>query len=281
MKLLSISLILGSIISVAQANSPTSVAFSLNMIAPMVRTASAAAVEFNAAGSPMVEISKKCPSLRYLGRDATFEITVANRGTAPAANVVVTDTITGGTEFLSADNGGTRDGGNIVWRLGTLDAGQTKTLTVTARCTQISTVRNMAKVSYCAEAVAECSMDIKGIPAVLLECVDDPDPIEVGAQLTYTITVTNQGTAVGTNIRIECTVPPEQEFVKAGGATAATAEGGMVKFAPLASLAPAAKATFTVTAKGIKEADSRFHVKLMTDQTDTPVEETESTHIYQ
>ena len=77
---------------------------------------------------PMIEIGKTCPPLRYLGREATFEITVANRGNAPATNVVVTDTITGSQQFVSADNGGTRDGNNIVWRLGNLAEGKTMVL---------------------------------------------------------------------------------------------------------------------------------------------------------
>lgn len=234
-----------------------------------------------AGGGPMLEITKKCPNLRYLGREATFEITVTNRGAGTASNVVVNDVITGGAEFMNADGGGTREGNNLVWRIGNLEGGQSKTLTSTFRSARIGPVDNTATVTWCAEAVAKCHMEIKGIPAILLECVDDPDPIEVGGQLNYTITVTNQGTATDTNITVVCTLPPEQEFVKAGGAATAAAEGKSVKFVPVPTLAPKAAATFTVTVKGIKAADSRFKVSMKSDQTDSPVEETESTHIYE
>ena len=232
------------------------------------------------AGGPMLEISKRCPPLRYLGREATFEITVTNRGDGPAQNVVVTDTMTGGVDFLAADNDGAREGGNVTWRLGNMDAGQSRTMTIKTRAARIGPVKNSAKVTWCAEAVSECDTEVKGIPAILLECVDDPDPIEVGGSLSYTIQVTNQGSETGTNIRVDCTLPPEQEFVSAGGATTATAEGKAVKFAPLPTLAPKAVASFKVTVKGISPADSRFKVSLMSDQIATPVEETESTHIY-
>ena len=30
-----------------------------------------------------------------------------------------------------------------------------------------------------------CDLEVKGIPAILLECVDDPDPIEINGTLTY------------------------------------------------------------------------------------------------
>ncbi len=234
-----------------------------------------------ATGAPNVELTKKCPTLRYLGRDATFELTVTNRGSGRANNVVVTDSIPATVEFLSADNGGQREGGNVVWRLGALNPGETKTLKVQVRCNQIATVKNTATVSYCAEAMAACEFPVKGIPAILLECVDDPDPIEVGGQLTYTIEVTNQGTETGTNIRIVCTLPAEQEFVKAGGVAQAAAEGKTIKFAPVATIAPKAKIQYTVTVKGVKAADSRFRVELTSDQITSPVTETESTHIYE
>lgn len=240
----------------------------------------AAAAPVVSSGAPIVEITKRCPSLRYVGRKATFEVVVTNRGTGPARNVVVTDNFPAGVEFLSADNGGQREGGNVVWNLGTLEAGQSRTLNVEARCNQITNVRNMARVTYCAEAQAECQLVVKGIPAILLECVDDPDPVEVGSQTTYTIIVTNQGSETGTNIAITCTLPPEQEFVKAGGPTEARADGKVVTFAPLPSLAPRAKATFLVTTKGVRPGDSRFAVSMKSDQIDSPVTETESTNIY-
>lgn len=231
-------------------------------------------------GAPNLELTKKCPSLRFVGRDAAFELTVTNRGTGPALNVVVTDTLPNTVEFLNANNNGQREGQNVVWRIGTLEAGQSRALQINVRCNQITMVRNAAKVTYCAEAQAACEFPVKGIPAILLECVDDPDPIEIGGQMTYTITVTNQGTETGTKIVVECTLPDEEEFVKTGGATEGKADGKTVKFAPLATLAPKAKAVFTVTVKGVKEGDARFRVNLSSEQIETPVMETESTHIY-
>ena len=49
----------------------------------------------------------------------------------------------------------------------------------------------------------------------------------------------------------------------------------------LASLAPKAKTTYKVVAKGIKAGDIRFKVQLTGDQTKVPVEETEGTNIYE
>jgi uncharacterized repeat protein (TIGR01451 family) len=232
------------------------------------------------AGKPLVDIVKSCPQMRYLGREVTFEIQVTNRGDGPAQDVVVKDTVAGGVQFVSADNHGVREGDTVVWRLGTLDAGKAQTLKLTMRCDQIGLVTNAATVSYLAEVATGCSFEVKGVPAILLECVDDPDPIEVGGVLTYTITVLNQGTAVGTNIAVNCTLPPEQEYVSSDGPTTAKAAGKAVTFAPLPTLAPKATAVFRVKVKGVAAGDVRFMVELNSDQLTRPVMETESTQIY-
>ncbi|MBN2448938.1 MAG: DUF11 domain-containing protein, partial [Lentisphaeria bacterium] len=232
------------------------------------------------AAAPIVDITKGCPEMRYLGRSATFEITVTNRGDGSALNVVVRDVITGGVGFVSADNGGVREGDAIVWRLGNLGAGQAKVLKATLNCDQIGRVSNTATVSYCAEAAASCAFEVKGIPAILLECVDDPDPIEVGGQLTYSITVLNQGSAMGTNIAVTCTLPPEEEYVSSDGPTEAKVSGKAVTFAPLPSLAPQAKAVYHLQVKGVAPGDVRFRVDMKSDQIERPVMETESTNIY-
>lgn len=248
---------------------------------PVVETAIVtAAPAWTASGQPMIELTKTCPKLRYLGREATFEITVANTGTGPAQDVVVTDVNPQGIEFVSADSEGTRQGGNIIWQLGALDAGKSRVLKTTFRCNRIGKYKNSATVTYCAAARDECELEVKGISAILLECVDDPDPIEINSNVTYTITVTNQGSAVGTNIAITCTLPKEQEHVSSTGPSEVRTKGKMVTFAPLPTLAPKAKAVYEVTVKGTAEGDVRFRVEMKSDQMTSPVSETESTHIY-
>lgn len=245
-------------------------------IAPLV-VALAATVSF---AGPMVELTKVCPELRYVGRDATFEIKVTNKGDAPAANVVVTDIIPSSLSFLNADNNGTRQGERIQWRVDLLEPGATKTFKSTFRCNEIGKFKNKASVSYCVEMEDECELEVRGIPAILLECVDDPDPMEIDGNVTYTITVTNQGSAVGTGITIACKLPAEEDYVSSDGPTKATADGKKVTFAALPSLAPKAKAVYKVTIKGVSEGDARFEVELNSDQITSPVMETESTHIY-
>jgi uncharacterized repeat protein (TIGR01451 family) len=231
-----------------------------------------------------LSIAKMGPKMRYIDRPAEYTITVKNTSKVPATRVLLTDTLSGGTTFHGASDGGTLDRNKVIWQLGTLDAGAEKTVTLTVSSKRPGAITDVATVqAYCVEAkTAEGRTEIKGIPAVLLEVVDVADPIEVGAEETYEITVTNQGSADGTNIVVKATIPPEEELVSATGETKSSVQGKVVTFAPLAKLAAGAKARYFVKVKGVKAGDARFAVELKSDQiTAAPVTETESTHVYE
>lgn len=230
---------------------------------------------------PELSVTKTGPEMRYIGRSADYRITVSNTGDAPARDTILVDTVSGVGEFVKASDGGQSAGGKITWNLGTLAPGASKTVELTLVAQKTGTIKDDAvATAYCAEGRASASTEVKGVPAILLEVIDVSDPIEVGADETYIITVTNQGTADDTNIRIECTLPAEEEFVSAEGPTKFKAEGKSVVFEPLPSLAPKAKATYRVVVKGTKEQDVRFKTTMTSDMLKSPVEETESTHIY-
>lgn len=230
---------------------------------------------------PVLAVTKTGPEMRYVGRDATFEITVRNTGDAPARDTMLVDPLPPNTTFVSADNNGRYADGRVTWSLGTLEPGATQTVSVTLKSVTRGTYTNTATATaYCAEASASAPLRIEGVAAILLEVVDVEDPIEVGALETYIITVTNQGSADDNNIVIECTLPDEQEYVSSDGPTQATATGKTVRFAPVASLAPKAQLVFKVVVRGIKEGDLRFKTSMTSDMLQSPVEETESTHVY-
>jgi len=122
--------------------------------------------------------------------------------------------------------------------------------------------------------------EVVGIPAILLEVIDLEDPIEVGANVVYEISVTNQGSAPGTNIKVICTWEDAQEFVSVSTGQVAGRTANSLEFDPIPSLAPKAKNSATITMKALEVANVRFKVSIMSDQITRPVEETESTNQY-
>lgn len=232
---------------------------------------------------PVLAIQKSGPQKRYLGRNVTFDIIVTNKGDARAVDTVLEDELPAGTKFLAATGGGELKGSKVVWQLGTLAPGASRNVSLTVMPSAAGTVRNVAKATAtCAESVsAAVSTNVSGIPAVLLEVIDIDDPVEIGNNTTYVITATNQGTMSGTNISIVCTLEENEQYVSSSGATMGRLDGNRVVFQPLSSLAPKAEATWRVVVKAVKAGDVRFKVTMNTDQITRPVEETESTNLYE
>ena len=232
---------------------------------------------------PVLAISKAGPKKRYLGRSVAYEITVTNKGDAPAKNLVLEDQLPLGVKFVSASNGGKALAGKVRWNLGTLMPDRSRKVSVTVMPNEAGTLTNTVRATAtCAEGVrASVKTSVAGIPAVLLEVIDIYDPVELGNRTTYMIAATNQGSSLGTNIRIVCALEDNEQYVSSSGATRGTVEGNTITFAPLRSLAPKAKATWRVVVKAVKSGDVRFKVTMNTDQLTRPVEETEATHLYE
>ncbi len=232
---------------------------------------------------PELMISTDCPEKRFLGRNITSTVTVGNTGDAAADNTIVRANISNGAQVVRASDGGTISGSTVTWNLGSMSADAKRELTVTSKPSGLGTYRLTANIDgECADPKQDmCETRIEGIPAILLEVVDVSDPIEVGGTVQYVITVTNQGSANDSNIRIRCELPQQMSFVSGAGTTAASARGRTVTLAPVATLAPKAKAQWTLTIKAEASGDTRFGVSMTSDQLTSPVEETEATNLYE
>ncbi|GJM18954.1 MAG: hypothetical protein DHS20C14_11670 [Phycisphaeraceae bacterium] len=232
---------------------------------------------------PQLEISSDCTDRQFIGRNFTHSYTVRNSGGGDCANTVVSVAMPAGASFVRASSGGVQQGSNVVFNLDGVPAGAQRTVSVTMQSNTSGDYCTTATATCgCADAVQErCCTAMRGIPAILLEVIDIADPIEVGEQETYVITVTNQGSAADTNIRIVVTLPPEQDFVSAGGATSGSSSGRTVSFTPLPSLAPKAKAEWRVVVRATGAGDVRFATEMTSDQLTSPVRETEATQLYQ
>ena len=217
---------------------------------------------------------------QFVGRDVAFTVTARNTGSIATTNTEVFATVPSGSSFKGADNGGALTGGGVRWNVGTLAPGASKKVTfdVTAnRGGELQTDVN-AK-AYCCQDNAMAKSSIEGIPALLLEVVDIVDPIEVGGNQTYEITVTNQGSADANNVAVEANLEG-MSYISASGATPATASGRRISLQSIPRIPAKDRVSWRVTAKAEETGDKRFSVKMTSSELGRPVEETESTFIY-
>jgi uncharacterized repeat protein (TIGR01451 family) len=162
------------------------------------------------------------------GQNLTYTLTVQNTGTAPASNVVVTDTLPGGVTFVSAtaSQGSCAGTSTVTCNLGSLAGGATATVTIVVQPTANGTLSNTAQVSMTETdptpanntATATATVGGSNPPSgvdLALTITDSPDPVRPGQDLTYTLTVRNNGAATATNVALTNTLPGGVTFVSA------------------------------------------------------------------
>ena len=235
---------------------------------------------------PNLEITCSSPSSRFIGRGDSdrfsHRIRVSNTGDCAADNAMVQVSATD-ANIVSVSEGGTFSANGASFNLGTLAPGASRELEIFVDPSAPGTVTTTSTFSAdCADTVtSSCDTAVEGIPAVLLAVVDLIDPVLVGGETTYVITVTNQGSALDRDITIRCELEEGVAFVSATGATAGSASGNSITFAPLPTLAPKQQAEWRVVVRGTSARDTRFSVRMDTGMRDRPATETEPTFIYE
>lgn len=152
-----------------------------------------------------------------VGQEVTYTITATNPLAFEAlSGVTIVDAIPTGMEFLSANEGGTVAGTDVIWSLD-LAAGESKDVQVTLRvlATAASQVQNIVTASaqdpvFPTEAFEGTASDIDAIDRLtlsktgLLENDSAPNP---GDTVTFTFVATNSGGGVLSGVVIEDLMP--------------------------------------------------------------------------
>ncbi len=227
---------------------------------------------------PGLAISKDGTKQQFLGRNATYNIVVSNTGDTDLQNVVVTDKAPAETKIVSAE-GASVSGNTAAWTLASLAKGAKQSLGIVLTSGTAGEHCNVVGVKSAEGLTADaqaCTL-WKGVPAILLETRDDPDPVSIGDTVTYTIRVTNQGTANDTNIKVVAHFAKEVDPISASNGVV---DGKTVTFTTVPVLGPKQVVTYTITAKGVAAGDHRLKVDLTSDMLTEPVTHEESTHVY-
>ena len=234
--------------------------------------------------SPKLDLDLAGPKRRYLEREATYQLSVSNPGTAPAQQVELAAYLPPGLKFVNANNAGRYDEATraVYWRLEELPVNHRGTVELVAlpvEAGQFSIkVRGAAQRGLTVEK--EQPVVVEGLAAVLFQLSHTKDPLEIGGETTYEITVVNQGSKASSNLQMSVLFPAELQPLAAEGPTRYTIESNKVLFEGMPQLAPKSVAAFRVRAKGVRAGDLRVRCQLMTDEMQRPVVKEESTRVY-
>jgi len=165
------------------------------------------------------------------GDDVTYTVTASNNGPDPAQNVVLTDNLPAGVTFGSAVPGQGTCGqvaGVVTCDLGDITASGSTSVIITVTTTAPGTLTNNASVTSDTvdpneannSASEDTTVNAAPVPEADLSITksDSPDPVSVGAILTYTLQVANSGPDATTAVTVTDELPVGVTYGGASGA---------------------------------------------------------------
>jgi uncharacterized repeat protein (TIGR01451 family) len=234
--------------------------------------------------APKLAADIQGPGLRYLGRQAIYTLSVSNDGAANTDNVRVMHKIPEGFEFVSSDKGGRFDSSTrlLTWFVGSLGRGETAQAHVTLKGTEAGSYTHFIRATSEQGIVSDSQVTtrVEGAANLSIDVADADDPIEIGAEAAYTITVANDGSAAAGNVVLTCEIPEGAAYVVANGPVSHAAKGQQVEFRPIGSMAPGESAKFQVTVRGLNAGNLRFRASLTSDAGQEPLSAEEVTKFY-
>lgn len=234
--------------------------------------------------APQLQVGVAGPKVRYLDRQATYSVSVANPGTAAATNLEVTAYLPRGLKFLSAENQGQYDPQRhaVLWGLAELPAGVmgASQLVVVPAEPGEQRIRVEGKADLRLEHAFEQPVLVETLSEIQFSVADTADPIEVGSETTYEIKLQNRGSRAASQVRVAVEFPAELTPSGGEGPTAVAVRGQQLLIDPLQRLAPNAQATYRVRARGAAKGDPRIRVLVASEESPTPVTKEESTRVY-
>jgi uncharacterized repeat protein (TIGR01451 family) len=205
-----------------------------------------------------LSVSQTAPASIGLGQLLTYSLTVTNAGPYSATNVTLNDALPAGASFVGAlASQGTVAGssGTVNAALGVLASGASATLSIVANLAVVGANANSAIVASDAidpnpgDNASSWITTVTKPPAtdLLVDARASQSSAPVGANVTFTFLVVNNGPDDSTGIQLTVPLPAGMSFVSASGGI--TPVSGTLNFA-LGPLAAGAIASANATLNG-------------------------------
>ncbi len=187
-----------------------------------------------------------------IGGEVVLAIKIANPGTGPASNVVIVERIPPGLKHPA--------GPELEFEVGVLKPGEQRELDLTLSAAQAGRVFNILTARGDGNLTAEAQCEIEVIAPALEIAVEGPAKRYLERQATYTVSVSNPGTAPAKEVELVTHLPRGLKFVKANNAGQYDARSHSVAWS-LEELPPAETGTVSLTAIPIEAGEQRLRAE--------------------
>jgi len=167
-----------------------------------------------------------------VGTDVTFTLNATNNGPDDAPSVEITDVLPAGYTYLSDTSGGDYDSGTGVWTIGALANGDAESIDIVATVNGTGPYANTATVTDVGVDDTNAANDQSTVTPVPVNEADlsvtktvlPAEPL-VGTDVTFTITVTNDGVGGATGVSVLDQLPSGFAFVSSAPSQGGYADG--------------------------------------------------------
>lgn len=230
------------------------------------------------------------PTQRCEGSRAEYHLAITNYSAKPLTDLRAQLAHDQALQVQVAGAGAKSDSGRVVWDLGTLAAMETVTVPVEFLCRSLARRASVSVEVQTAELAPESDeafLEIVPVPGTLeLSVSDRHDPLDVGTQQIYEVTIHNIGLQPARRLELVALLPPQLKFLGArlreGGsesAVAAEQDEQRLVFETVQDLPADGTLTYLIEVEAVSAGTIEFRVSLTSALTSVPVSTAEPTTI--
>ena len=225
---------------------------------------SIATVHFTAAASartictkPELVIEVQAPRTVMLGDEMPLKIRVFNPGTGVATGVYLTEVVPPNMEHAA--------GGELEYEVGDLQPNETRELDLTLRAVKEGSAVNLIHGKGDGRLASETKTPFEVVAPALAVAIDGPKRRFLDRQATYTVSLTNPGTAAAREVELATYLPQGLQFVDADNQGEYDEATHSVRWL-LEELPPKQRGSVTITALPVEPGQQILRVESTADR---------------
>lgn len=201
---------------------------------------------------PRLVVHLSAPKQVLIGDEATVTVQVSNPGTGAATGVVLSERVPRGLRHKA--------GGELEFDVGTLRPGQSRQIELSMSAVEAGHVVNMLQAHGDGQLHAQSRIEFDVVAPALSVAMSGPTRRFLERQATYTVEVSNPGTAPARDVELVTELPRGMKFVKANNAGHYDPQTHTVTW-NLEELPPAERGSVTLVAVPVEPGEQRLKIE--------------------